>query len=127
MNINQPVLWTDSIQTYYFLLLGESLPAGDFVIRTFAGATRRNRSSALLRAVLSLRLTPRPPLLKSKDDFRRGAGGEARAISSFPAVNPCPPGISLSARSAAQRAEVGLPHCCAPCYHYRGSGWRGGE
>ena len=41
MNTHEPILWTDTAQTRYFLIPeDESLPAGDFVIRTFAGGTQ---------------------------------------------------------------------------------------
>ena len=55
MSDNNRILWTDSTQTRYFLIPdGESLPASELVIRTFAGATRRSRTSLLHRAMLPL-------------------------------------------------------------------------
>jgi hypothetical protein len=50
-----PTLYLTPDNARYFLIPGgESLPAGDFVIRAFAGDTRKGRPFALLRAVLSL-------------------------------------------------------------------------
>ena len=49
MNTNEPILWTDSAQSRYFLIPdGESLPVGDFVIRTFAGDQQSVDPAALV-------------------------------------------------------------------------------